>query len=134
MVTEIVKVKQIVIERPMKYQVKITSTRVAVQIEIAEIGNEGQEVLLLVFLDSKNRINAINRVFQGSLNFSVAHPKEIFRSALLNNGARILLFHNHRRMLRIELLDHIIVSDLRVVFMQGMLPFLRAMSSCYTSS
>lgn len=130
-VTEIVKVKQVVIERPSEYQVKITSTRVAAQIGISEIGDEAQEVLLLVVLDSQNGINAVHRVFQGSLNSSVAHPREIFRSALLNNGARILLFHNHPsgnlepsqadlffndriveagEILGIELLDHIIVN------------------------
>lgn len=131
-VTEIVKVKQVVIERPIEYQVKITSTAIAAQIGISEIGDEAQEVLLLVVLDSQNGINAVHRVFQGSLNSSVAHPREIFRSALLNNGARILLFHNHPSgnldpsqadlfftdrivaagdILEIELLDHIIVND-----------------------
>lgn len=47
-VMEVIKVKQIVLERPAKYQVKITSTAIAAQIGIAEIGDEAQEVLLLV--------------------------------------------------------------------------------------
>lgn len=131
-VTEIVKVKQVVMKRPIEYQMEITSTHLAAQIGIAEIGDEAQEVLLLVVLDSQNGINAIHRVFQGGLNSSVAHPREIFRSALLNNGARILVFHNHPsgnlkpsqadlfftdriadagEILGIELLDHIIVSN-----------------------
>lgn len=131
-VMEIVKVKQVVMERPIEYQVKITSTKSAAQIGMTEIGDEAQEVLLLVVLNSQNEINAIHRVFQGSLNSSVAQPREIFRSALLNNGARILIFHNHPsgnlepsqedlfftdriveagEILGIELLDHIIVSN-----------------------
>ena len=130
-VTEIVRVKQIVMERPIQYQDTIASTHEAGRFGATEIGDEAQEVVLVVILDTKNKINAIHRVFTGSLNTSVAHPREIFRSALLNNGARILVYHNHpsgntepseadliftKRMeeagniLGIDLLDHIIVS------------------------
>ena len=131
LVTEIVRVKQIVMERPIQYQDNIASTHEAGRFGATEIGDEAQEVVLVVILDTKNKINAIHRVFTGSLNTSVAHPREIFRSALLNNGARILVYHNHpsgntepseadliftKRMeeagsvLGIDLLDHIIVS------------------------
>ena len=130
-ITEIVRVKQIVMERPIQYQDNIASTHEAGRFGVTEIGDEAQEVVLVVILDTKNKINAIHRVFTGSLNTSVAHPREIFRSALLNNGARILVYHNHpsgntepseadliftKRMeeagniLGIDLLDHIIVS------------------------
>lgn len=94
-VTEIVRVKQIVMERPIQYQDTIASTHEAGRFGATEIGDEAQEVVLVVILDTKNKINAIHRVFTGSLNTSVAHPREIFRSALLNNGARILVYHNH---------------------------------------
>ena len=130
-VTEIVRVKQIVMERPIQYQDTIASTHEAGRFGATEIGDEAQEVVLVVILDTKNKINAIHRVFTGSLNTSVAHPREIFRSALLNNGAHILVYHNHpsgntepseadiiftKRMeeagsiLGIDLLDHIIIS------------------------
>ena len=130
-VMEIVRVKQIVMERPIQYQDTIASTQEAGRFGVSEIGDEAQEVVLVVILNTKNKINAIHRVFTGSLNTSVAHPREIFRSALLNNGARILVYHNHpsgntdpseadliftKRMedagniLGIDLLDHIIVS------------------------
>ena len=130
-ITEIVRVKQIVMERPIQYQDTIASTHEAGRFGATEIGDEAQEVVLVVILDTKNKINAIHRVFTGSLNTSVAHPREIFRSALLNNGARILVYHNHPSgntepseadliftkrieeagsILGIDLLDHIIVS------------------------
>lgn len=132
MIIEIVKVKQVILERPVEYQLHISSTEVTAQIGVAEIGDEAQEVLLLLILNSQNEINAIHRVFQGSLKSSIAHPSEIFRSALLNNGAKILIYHNHPSgnvepseedriftnriakvgdLLGVELLDHIIVSD-----------------------
>ncbi|MCR2397482.1 hypothetical protein NSP33_24575, partial [Salmonella enterica] len=77
------------------YETTITSSVLAKQLGIKEIGDEAQEVLLVVALSTKNQINAIHRVFTGSINQSVAHPREIFRSALLNNAARILIYHNH---------------------------------------
>ena len=131
-ITEIVSVKQVVIERPVAYAEGMTSTERAGRLGMNEIGDEAQEVVLILILNTKNQINAIHRVFTGRLNTSVAHPREIFRSAILNNGARIILYHNHpssdltpseadlnftRRMMEagevlgIELLDHFIVSE-----------------------
>src|SRR5699024_9627475 len=94
-ITEIVRVEQVVMERPVAYAEDITSTERAGRLGMNEIGDEAQEVVLILILNTKNQINAIHRVFTGSLNSSVAHPREIFRSAILNNGARIILYHNH---------------------------------------
>lgn len=131
LIKEVVRVKQIVIERLVEYNTRITCTAIAKQIGIDEIGDEAREVLLLIAQITKNEINAIHKVFSGSLNSSIAHPREIFRSALLNNAARILIYHNHPsgntdpsiedyeltdrfftagELLGIEVLDHIIVA------------------------
>lgn len=131
-IIEVVRVKQEVMERPVEYKTGMISSSYAGEFGIREIGNEASEVVLVVVLNTKNEINAIHRVFTGSLNTSVAHPREIFRTAIINNGARIMLFHNHpsgdtdpseadfaftRRvvdcgeMLGIEVIDHIIVTE-----------------------
>lgn len=131
-IIEVVRVKQEVMERPVEYKTGMISSSYAGEFGIREIGNEASEVVLVVVLNTKNEINAIHRVFTGSLNTSVAHPREIFRTAIINNGARIMLFHNHpsgdtapseadfaftRRvvdcgeMLGIEVIDHIIVIE-----------------------
>ena len=34
-------------------------------------------------------------VHRGSLNQSIAHPRDIFQRALLSNAARIIVGHNH---------------------------------------
>ena len=131
-ILEVVRVEQVVMERPTEYKRGMISSSYAGEFGIREIGNEASEVVLVVVLNTKNQINAIHRVFTGSLNTSVAHPREIFRTAIINNGARIMLFHNHpsgdtdpseadfaftRRavdcgeMLGIEVMDHIIVTE-----------------------
>lgn len=130
-ILEVVRVEQVVMERPTEYKTGMISSSYAGEFGIREIGNEASEVVLVVVLNTKNQINAIHRVFTGSLNTSVAHPREIFRTAIINNGARIMLFHNHpsgdtdpseadfaftRRvvdcgeMLGIEVMDHIIIA------------------------
>ena len=131
-ILEVVRVKQEVMERPVEYRTGRVSSSYAGNFGIKEIGDEASEVVLVVVLNMKNEINAIHRVFTGSLNTSVAHPREIFRTAIINNGAKIMLFHNHpsgdtepseadfaftRRvvdcgdMLGIEVIDHIIIAD-----------------------
>ena len=131
-ILEVVRVKQEVMERPVEYRTGMISSSYAGNFGIKEIGDEASEVVLVVVLNMKNEINAIHRVFTGSLNTSVAHPREIFRTAIINNGAKIMLFHNHpsgntspseadiaftRRiidcgeMLGIEVMDHIIIAD-----------------------
>lgn len=138
-ISEVVQVKQVVRERPIAYRGNIASTNQAGIFGAAEIGDEAQEVLLPLVLDTRNQINAVHRVFTGSLSCSLAHPREIFRSAILNNGARIMIFHNHpsqdldpseadlhftRRiaeaseLLGIELLDHIIVAGKKWLYLR----------------
>jgi len=130
-ILEVVRVKQEVMERPAEYKTGMISSAYAGKFGIREIGNEASEVVLVVVLNTQNEINAIHRVFTGTLNSSVAHPREIFRAAIINNGARVMLFHNHpsgntepsdadfaftRRvmdageLLGIEVTDHIIVT------------------------
>lgn len=94
-IVEVVQVKQIVLERPIEYKTGMISSTYAGKFGIREIGDEANEILLVVVLNTKNEINAIHRTFTGSLNTSVAHPREIFRTAIMNNGARIMLYHNH---------------------------------------
>lgn len=72
--------KQIAIEKPVQYQMKITSTYLAAQVGIAEIGDEAHEVVLLIVLDYQNVINAIHRVFQGGLNSRVASMRSTHTS------------------------------------------------------
>lgn len=143
-ILEVVRVRQEVQERPIEYRTGMISSTYAGNFGIREIGDEASEVVLVVVLNTKNEINAIHRTFSGSLNTSVAHPREIFRTAILNNGARIMLYHNHpsgntepsnadlsftRRIIEagevlgIDVVDHIIVTDTEYLSMreQGLL-------------
>jgi len=51
--------------------------------------------VVAVYLNTKNEIIKKKTIFIGSLNSSVAHPREIFREAVRFAAARIILAHNH---------------------------------------
>lgn len=95
-----------------------------------------REKFVVVCLDTKNQPTAINICHVGSLNASIVHPREVFKSAILSNSASIIVAHNHPssdptpsredidvtrrlveagRIVGIELLDHVIVGEERFV-------------------
>ncbi|BBA71024.1 hypothetical protein YM18_2506 [Geobacter sulfurreducens] len=104
---------------------------------------ETKEYFIAAHVDGKNRIVCIDQISVGSLNQSIVHPRETFKSALLSSAAAIILIHNHptgdptpsredmeitRRLkeagelLGIKVLDHIIIGNTFTSFtVQGLL-------------
>lgn len=93
---------------------------------------ETKEMFMTLHLDGKNRIMAMDMVSIGSLNQSIVHPREVFKTACLSNAAALILIHQHpsgdstpssediaitRRLkeageiMGIKVLDHVIVGD-----------------------
>ncbi len=90
-----------------------------------------RESLRLVLLDTKYLLIRVEEISLGSLNESIAHPREVFRPALIYSAYAVILVHNHpsgdptpssadhqltRRLvqgaelLQIRLLDHVIIG------------------------
>ena len=111
---------------------KIDSPRDAAMMAFSEIGESDQEVLLGMFLDTKNKIIRTKKIHKGTLNYMAIHPRDIFRQAILHNSASIIISHNHpsgdtepstedidittkikdtSKIIGIPLLDHIIIGD-----------------------
>jgi DNA repair protein RadC len=97
-----------------------------------EMSRLNRESLRAVLLDTKLRLIRIEEISLGSLNESTAHPREIFRPALLYAAYGLIIVHNHpsgdpapseadRRLtqklrgaaelLNIALLDHVILGN-----------------------
>lgn len=93
---------------------------------------ETKEHFITLHLDGKNRVVCLDRVSVGSLNQSIVHPREVFKSACMSGAAAILLIHNHPTgdpapskediaitnrlkecgdLLNIHVLDHIIIGE-----------------------
>lgn len=90
-----------------------------------------QEELHVVTLDTKHRVINTHQVSRGSLNGSNAHPREVFRPAIKDAAAAVLVVHNHPsgdptpspedhavtkrleeagRKIGIQVVDHIVVA------------------------
>jgi DNA repair protein RadC len=54
-----------------------------------------QERFYIVLLNSSNRITRIKLITEGTLNASLVHPREVFRFAITETAAAIILIHNH---------------------------------------
>ena len=54
--------------------------------------DDGHEVLLL---DTKHRLLRAHIVSEGTLDTSLAHPREVFRAAVGGGAACVIVFHNH---------------------------------------
>jgi len=59
------------------------------------LANESKEYFLALHLDGKNRIVCLDTISVGSLNQSIVHPREVFKSSLLSSAAALVLLHNH---------------------------------------
>lgn len=104
----------------------------AAEIVSAYLAGADREHLVVMLLNSKNRIIGINTVSVGHLSSSIAHPREVLKPAILANAAAFVLGHNHPSaevnpsaedveitkrlyaasdLLGIRLLDHVIVAE-----------------------
>ncbi len=102
------------------------------------------EVFAVMYLDTRNRLIAYERLFRGSLTQTPVYPREVVKQALARNAAAVILHHNHpsgacepgpsdhaiTRTLKtalalvdVRVLDHVITSDEAAVSMaeQGMI-------------
>ncbi|MBI1785538.1 DNA repair protein RadC, partial [Candidatus Sumerlaeota bacterium] len=91
-----------------------------------------QEHLILILLDTRNRVIEAKLVSKGTLSGSPAHPREVFKRAVQQSASGVILMHNHPsgdptpssddfavtkqlaeagRILGIRVLDHIILGD-----------------------
>jgi len=90
-----------------------------------------QEHFIALYLNTKAELIKKEVLFVGSLNSSLVHPREIFKHAVMNSAASIVIVHNHPSgdptpskndidvtkiihqnslMMDIKLVDHIIIG------------------------
>lgn len=74
---------------------KITSPEDVADIFIPILRDEVKEKFIVVCLNSANRIIKYEEISTGNLNSSLVHPREVFKVAIDNLAANIILVHNH---------------------------------------
>lgn len=99
--------------------------------QLDNIRDKKQEYFVVLTLDGANRLINNTIVFQGTLNQSLVHPREIFAKAIEDRAASIIVAHNHPsgnvdpsdedikvtqklkeagELLGIKVLEHVVVS------------------------
>lgn len=110
---------------------KIDSPELVNEFVGAEMRMLRKESLRVILLDTRYHLIRIQEVSTGSVNESIAHPREIFHPAVASSAFAVIVVHNHpsgdaspsqadhsltRRLaeaaelLQIKLLDHIIIG------------------------
>lgn len=74
---------------------KITSPGEIAEIFIPLLRDEVKEKFIVVCLNSANKIIKFEVISVGTLNSSLVHPREVFKVAIDNDSANIILVHNH---------------------------------------
>ncbi len=72
----------------------ISSTESAIE-QLKYIRDKKQEHFVVLTLDGANRLISNTIVFQGTLNQSLVHPREVFAKAIEDRAACIIVAHNH---------------------------------------
>lgn len=54
-----------------------------------------QEEFYVLYLDNKKKYLDKKKLFVGSINYSIVHPREIFKNAYLISASFIICIHNH---------------------------------------
>ena len=91
-----------------------------------------REVFKLLLLDGKNRLVKDVHISTGSLSLTIVHPREVFKPAVRESAAAVILLHNHPsgdpspspedreltrrlieagRIMGIRVLDHVVIGD-----------------------
>ncbi len=103
---------------------------------LPRLRREQREHFVVVLLNARHEVIRVETVSIGSLNASIVHPREVFKPAVVESAASIVLVHNHPsgdpepseedlsitkrlvevgELLGIGVLDHVIVAGRGVV-------------------
>ena len=110
--------------------IKLNNTEVVYKFYKDKIGDKKQEYFYCVYLDNQKKVLDDKLLFIGTINYSVVHPREIFKEAYLLGASALICIHNHPggnvlpskqdieitnnlvevgKLLGIKVLDHIII-------------------------
>lgn len=115
----------------IKHQ-KLNSSKMVFEYYSKKISDIKQEHFYVVYLDNAKNIISDKLLFIGTINYSIVHPREIFKEAYLLSASAIICVHNHPSgnvlpskedykitsdidsigsLLGIKLVDHIIIGN-----------------------
>jgi len=115
-----------------RYNDEITTPKAVFDLLKNDLGSKKKEHFRILSLTTRKTLISIDNISIGILDSSLAHPREIFKPAIQNSAASIILVHNHPsgdptpsnddikmterlidvgKIMGIEIDDHVIISD-----------------------
>jgi DNA repair protein RadC len=112
--------------------VTVSSVQSITEVLKGELLHADRERLLCLMLNCRHKIIGLEVISIGTLTASLAHPREIFKGAIIKGAAGIILAHNHPsgdpspseedirltkrvsqagQLLGVDVLDHIIIAE-----------------------
>ncbi len=83
------------------------------------------EVFILLFLDVRNRLIAVEDMFRGTLAQTTVYPRELLKAVLRHNASSVIVAHNHPsgapepsktdRMLTNQMTSALLLVDVKVI-------------------
>ncbi len=113
-------------------KIKINSPEDVYRYLYPRMREQKKEFFIELCLDTKNQVIRRDTISMGSLNANIVHPREVFKAALIESAAHIIVAHNHPsgdptpsredieitkklvdsgKMLGIDVIDHVIIGD-----------------------
>jgi len=98
---------------------------------VKDLSRCAQEQFVVLTFNTRNQLIDRHMVALGSLNSTIVHPREVFRVAILDSAASIVIIHNHpsgdpspsandiritkklieaSKIMEIQILDHVIIG------------------------
>lgn len=88
---------QLVRDSPIKSlpAIKIESSHDVYNLLKDDVLTWDREKFLSIMLSSRNHVIGIDEVSIGTMNSTLVHPREVFKSAILANAHAVIFVHNH---------------------------------------
>lgn len=116
----------------LEQKISFGSPKEVADLMMEEMRYLDREHFKILLLNTKNSVICVETISIGSLNASIVHPREVFKSAIKKSAAPVILLHNHPsgnpepsaqdidvthrlveagKILGIQVLDHIVFGD-----------------------
>jgi len=75
-------------------KILLNSSKLVAEYIQTKIGNKKEEHFMILYFDTRNKL-VNEEISIGTLNASLVHPREVFKKAIKENIAQIIITHNH---------------------------------------
>ncbi|MFZ5572880.1 MAG: JAB domain-containing protein [Thermodesulfobacteriota bacterium] len=85
-------------DKTIQYDMEVSNALLGAKLickTIAACGQDDREHLIVVMLNSKNRVMGTNLVSMGSINSSPVFVREVFKPAITASASALVIGHNH---------------------------------------